>query len=194
MADATTVTAIISGTTALIAASSALGGVLISTRTDAAKERRRLDHDLKVKDADRAHAEASSRRTFEIENLQEAYDGLFRLLQNCAERHRRFLQKGRDDGLPSQPAPEDRQEDLIVTSRAIKSIRLILDDKVRGLAIQAHEAHTELSDPTDQSAEEKADLAFHLSDAIDSANKAMVAVADRLRVVVAGSSQRAAGR
>lgn len=179
--------------TGVIAAAAAISGVLVTTVADNIKERRKIRHDLKVKQLDREQANAARKRTFEIENLQAAYDGLWLLARESAKTHLADIQAARttEHGYGGTLLPEGVESDIALTSQAKKAIRLILDDDVRAVALEATSAMGELAmlgakakmmnrGPVSESEAEAVNARV-----VDIADRAMNAIADRLRAAVA---------
>jgi hypothetical protein len=133
--------------TAIVAALAALGGVATTNLSDYFKDKRRIRHDLRVKELDRAAAELSRRRTFELENLHAAYDAMYLLMRDSMKIHLASLEIARSTefGYGGAPLPEGSTADLESRSRAAKTIQLILDDDIRKLALGAQTAMTEVA-------------------------------------------------
>jgi len=72
---------------AIVAALAALGGVAITTRAESSRERQRIDHEVAVRQAERAATVDERRRTFEIENLLASYDSIWKLSRDMASVH-----------------------------------------------------------------------------------------------------------
>ena len=179
--------------TAVLTAVAALGGVAITTWADAFKERRRIAHDLAVRQAERTTAATDRRRTFEIENLQAAYDGLWLLGREMTKTHLADREAAKTEaGYGGTLLPAGVEGDIALTSQAAKAIRLILDDRVRALAQRAQSSINEVSmlgvkakifgrGPV---GEAEGDAA--VAEASGHLDEAMTAIADRLRAAVQG--------
>jgi hypothetical protein len=131
---------------AVVTALAALGGVATTNISDFFKDKRRIRHDLRVKELDRVAAELSRRRTFELENLHAAYDAMYLLVRDLTKIHMANVEIARttDLGYGGAPLPEGTTADLESRSRAVKTIQLILDDNIRKLALDAQAAMTEV--------------------------------------------------
>lgn len=180
--------------TGAIAAGSALGGVLITVLADGLKDRRRLAAEKEARRAERVEAEAARRRTFELENLVAAYDSLWLLARDMAKAHSADMRaaQGTAHGYGGTLLPDDvngTETDLLERSKATKTIRLILDNEVRSLALQALDAMDQLSllgvkakiFETGPVSAEAGVRAAH--DAVSKVDAAMNAIADRIRVL-----------
>ncbi len=182
--------------TAALTAAAAIGGVLVTVVADGLKDRRRLQHEGDVREQERQRAAADRRRTFELDNLLAAYDGLWLLARKSAKVHTgdRTAAQSTAHGYGGTQLPEDARDvdaQLAATSQAVKSIRLILDDQVRHLADQAHEAMSyansmgvmaKIQGRGPVSAAE-GEAAF--AEAVNRIDAAMKAIADRVRVLMA---------
>ncbi|MFV2022641.1 hypothetical protein [Micromonospora sp. LOL_023] len=128
--------------TAALTGVAAISGVLVSVLADWLKDRRRTAHERMLREEDRRDAASDRRRTLELENLISAYDGLWLLAREAAKAHHADMRaaKHTEHGYGGMLLPEGTEIDLSQTSQAVKSIRLILDDRVRRLALDAHEA------------------------------------------------------
>ncbi|KAB1116734.1 hypothetical protein F6X54_10650 [Micromonospora aurantiaca] len=125
----------------------ALSGVLVSVLADGLKDRRRTAHERALREEDRRAAASDRRRTFELENLISAYDGLWLLAREAAKAHQAdvYAAKNTEHGYGGTLLPAGTEVDLSQTSQAVKSIRLILNDDVRRLALDARDAMTAVS-------------------------------------------------
>ena len=125
----------------------ALSGVLVSVLADGLKDRRRSVHERALREEDRRAAASDRRRTFELENLISAYDGLWLLAREAAKTHQAdvYAAKNTEHGYGGTLLPAGTEVDLSQTSQAVKSIRLILNDDVRRLALDARDAMTAVS-------------------------------------------------
>jgi len=177
--------------TSVLTGAAAIGGVLVSVAADGLKDRRRIVHERAAREAERRGNLRDRRRTFELENLIAAYDGLWQLTREAAKLHvvdRRAA--ATEHGYGGTRLPEGVESDIAVTSQAVKTIRLILDDDVRTLALQAHSAFADVSllgvkaklfgrAPVGMS---EGDAAF--AEAADIADKALQAISDRIRTLM----------
>jgi hypothetical protein len=120
----------------------AISGVLVSVLADGLKDRRRTAHERMLREEDGRAAASDRRRTFELENLISAYDGLWLLTRKAAKIHLADVHaaKHTERGYGGTLLPDGPGTDLSQTSQAVKAIRLILNDQVRRLALDAHEA------------------------------------------------------
>ncbi|MFC8619744.1 hypothetical protein ACFT9M_25505 [Micromonospora purpureochromogenes] len=133
--------------TGALTAAAAIGGVLVTVVADGTKERRRLAHERTVREEQRREAVAARRASFELDNLIAAYDGLWLLTRESAKRHfvDRRAAETTEYGYGGTLLPEGTEADITATSQAVKTIKLILDDEVRTLALEAHDAIGEAS-------------------------------------------------
>lgn len=127
-----------------------LSGVVIQTLADGFKERRRINHEVAVRVAERAATVDERRRAFEIENLLASYDGLWQLARDMVRVHSADLAIARstEHGYGGARLPDGADvdpTDLAARSQAVKTIRLILNDEVRNLALEAQSAMTRVS-------------------------------------------------
>lgn len=132
--------------TPVMTALAALSGVLVTVVADGLKDRRRITHERVLREEERHAGAADRRRTFELENLQAAYDGLWLLMREASKVHQAdvLAAKQTAHGYGGTRLAEGTEVDPSVTSQAVKAIRLVLDDQVRALALDAHTAMTEL--------------------------------------------------
>ncbi|MCM4084951.1 hypothetical protein [Paractinoplanes hotanensis] len=131
----------------LVAGGSAIAGVVVTSVANIANERRKIEHDRKVKDTDRQRAIADRRRAFEIENLQAAYDGLWQMMRDSTKTHLEDLKIARttEHGYGGTLLGFDTDEkELAVRAQIRKSIRLILDEDIRRKADDATSAMTDV--------------------------------------------------
>jgi hypothetical protein len=128
--------------TAGIAAAAALSGVFASVAADGLKDRRRIRHEHTMHERQRRTGLEDRRRTFELENLQVAYDSIWLLAREQAKIHAidRRAAETTDHGYGGALLPDSVETDISKTSQAVKAIRLILDDEVRRLALEAQAA------------------------------------------------------
>jgi hypothetical protein len=133
--------------TSLLAAAAALGGVLVTVIADGTKEKRRLVHERTVRAEERHEATAARRAAFELDNLIAAYDAIWLLARESTKIHMADRRAGEttEHGYGGTLLPEGLETDIKVTSQATKTIRLILDDTVRNLALEASNAMSDVS-------------------------------------------------
>lgn len=128
--------------TAGLTGAAAISGVLVTVLADGLKDRRRNKHERMLREEDWRAAAADRRRAFELENLISAYDALWLLTREAVKTHTADVHtaKHTEHGYGGARLPNGTETDLSQTSQAVKTIRLILDDRVRRLALDAHEA------------------------------------------------------
>lgn len=177
----------------VVTGAAAIGGAGVNGLIGMANERRKIAHDLRVKQADRQRAIEDRRRTFEIENLQAAYDGLWQLTRDSAKAHLVDLNTARttEFGYGGPVASRKTSEEHLAARSAAKKVMfLILDDEVRRLANEAVAALSEVSmlgvtaeimdqGPVTADVGQRAHMR-----AAKLAVTAMEAIADRLRTVI----------
>jgi hypothetical protein len=179
--------------TAGLTGAAAISGVLVSVLADGIKDRRRVSHERGLRAEDRRAASVDRRRTFELEYLIAAYDGLWLLTREAAKTHLADAQAAKDTehGYGGTLLPTGLEADLSQTSQSVKAIRLILDDQVRRLALDAHEAMGAVGMlgvqakmfQTGPVSLAKGEAAF--ADAIRKADAALRAISDRIRTLMA---------
>lgn len=178
---------------AAIAGSAAIAGGLVSTFADGLKEKRRISHDLAVRSAERISAAADRRRTFEIENLLAAYDGLWLLARDMTKVHLADIDAARttEHGYGGTRIPDGVEGDPAALGQAAKTLRLILDDDVRRLVQHAHSAlgdvnmlgvKAKMFDRGPVSEQEGNHAAAAAASAVDTA---MNAISERIRLLMA---------
>ncbi len=150
---------------------------------------------MAVRVAERAATVDERRRAFEIENLLASYDGLWQLSRDMARTHSAdpAIARSTEHGYAGARLPDGADiepADLAARSQAVKTIRLILDDEVRNLALEAQSAMTRVSTlglvahmtQRGPVSEEEGQAAFGAaSNAVDAA---MNAISDRARMLL----------
>ena len=177
---------------AALTGAAALSGSVVTVLTSTLNDRRRLAHERRVRAEERQEATAERRRTFERENLLVAYDSLWFFLRESGEIHDvdRRTAETTEHGYGGTPLPVGVGDDLASGKQAIKTIRLILDDDIRRMALDTHAALSRVNilgtsarlygrGPVSSAEGNAAFL-----DAITKGEAALLAIADRIRKLI----------
>lgn len=178
--------------TAGVGALAVLSGVVVQTVADGFKERRRISHEVAVRVAERAATVDERRRAFEIENLLASYDGLWQLARDMTTTHLADLTIARttEHGYGGARLPDGVEPtDLAARSQAVRTIRLILNDEVRRLALAAQTAMNRVSMLGVARGRERGPVSVEEGEAAYAAagvavDAAMTAIADRARTLL----------